>query len=134
VTTARRLLTSYPARLLLAVVLVVGGAAAAFHLGLAGNTERPQGQAQAAPTAVPGQIADGTWLVGTDVQPGTYRSAGAGPDGYCMWSRHNTASGGPMDGIIASDGSYDARQMIVTIAPGDKVFRTSGCAPFTKVG
>lgn len=97
----------------------------------------PQREA-AAPTqaALPaGQIGAGEWLVGTDVAPGTYRSTG--PDevgGYCMWSRKNVVGGGPLDGIIASDGTYDAGQMLVTIEASDAVFRTRGCEPFAPVG
>lgn len=131
---ARRVLTSYPARLLLAVVLIVGGALIAFQLGLVGE-RTPETPARAeAPAAQPaGRIGDGVWLVGADVQPGTYRSTGPSGDGYCMWSRHDSAAGGPMDGIIASDGDFDSRQMIVTIESSDVLFRTSGCAPFEKV-
>lgn len=81
----------------------------------------------------PGQIASGVWLVGTDIQPGTYRSPGPLPgDRYCMWSRHSSLAGGPMDGILASDGGGPGHQMIVTIAASDRLFRTT-CAAFTKV-
>jgi hypothetical protein len=77
------------------------------------------------------------YLVGTDVQPGTYRTQGAHPEehmrGYSMWSRHDSAAGGPMDGIIASDGGGPGEQMIVTIAPDDVLFRTSGCEAFLPV-
>lgn len=100
-------------------------------------------QDRAAPTAAApsqaalpaGQIGAGEWLVGSDVAPGTYRSTG--PDeagGYCMWSRKNVAGGGPLDGIIASDGTYDAGQMLVTIEASDVAFRTRGCTPFAPVG
>lgn len=80
-----------------------------------------------------GQIGEGVWLVGSDVEPGTYRSAGATDGDYCMWSRHSSAAGGIMDDIIASDGDY-AGQMVVTIEPGDVLFRTGGCAPFAPAG
>lgn len=80
-----------------------------------------------------GTITDGVWVVGTDIQPGTYRSPGAPAGGYCMWSRHSSVAGGPFDAITASDGSK-AGQVLVTVQPGDKLFRTHGCAPFTKIG
>lgn len=85
-----------------------------------------------APAAPAGSIGEGVWIVGSDVQPGTYRSSGAPSGGYCMWSRHSSTAGGPFDAITASDGSK-AGQMLVTIQAGDKLFRTHGCAPFTKV-
>lgn len=87
------------------------------------------------PAAAPaGQIGPGEWLVGTQVQPGTYRSAGPDEDGgYCMWSRKDSAGAGAGQGIIASDGSYDAAQMLVTIEGTDVVFLTRGCQPFELV-
>lgn len=96
----------------------------------------PAPASQPTAAALPaGQIGPGVWFVGTDVQPGTYRSSGpAEADRYCMWSRHDTTEGGPMDGIIASDGTFDAGQMVVTIEPGDALFRTSGCAPWERAG
>lgn len=94
--------------------------------GAPASTPRPAG----------GTIPPGVYLVDADIQPGTYRSTGATQPsygrGYCMWSRHSTPAGGPMDAIIASDGSYSG-QMIVTIEPGDARFLTRGCAPFTLV-
>lgn len=119
------------------LVLVVGVAVvlAVNALGRPGASSRSAPAASPAPAVPAGQIGDGVWLVGSDVAPGTYRSTGpAEAGGYCMWSRHDTASGGPMDGIIASDGSYDASQMLVTVEVSDVVFRTSGCAPFQRVG
>lgn len=99
---------------------------------------RPAASSPAQPdtaTVPVGQIGPGEWLVGTDVQPGTYRSDGpTEPGGYCMWSRKDAAGTGPLDNIIASDGSYDAGQMLVTIEASDVVFQTRGCAPFQPVG
>lgn len=123
--------------------LVLAAAAIALVIGWRlthpqpANPARPAPPAAAAPVAAQpaapsGSISEGVWLVGSDVQPGTYRSDGADAGGYCMWSRHSSTAGGPFEAIIASDGSK-AGQMLVTIAPGDKLFRTHGCAPFTKI-
>lgn len=97
---------------------------------------RPSAAAQSVATpTVPGQITSGVWLVGTDVQPGTYRTPGpATGETYCFWSRHSSASGGLLDDIIASDGAQPGHQMVVTIAATDVLFRTNDCAPFVKVG
>lgn len=89
--------------------------------------------AAAAPAAAAGTIGDGVWIVGTDIQPGAYRSPGAPAGGYCMWSRHSSTAGGPFDAITASDGSKTG-PMLVTVQSADKLFRTHGCAPFTKIG
>ena len=138
--TQRRWRLPYLVRLPLVLAAVV----AALVIGW--KVTHPQGAAQprasapavsaspvaAAPATPAGSISDGVWIVGSDVQPGTYRSSGAETGGYCMWSRHSSTAGGPFDAIIASDGSK-AGQVLVTIQPGDKLFRTHGCAPFTKV-
>lgn len=93
----------------------------------------PSPPSAAAPAAAAGTIGDGVWIVGTDIQPGAYRSTGAPAGGYCMWSRHSSTAGGPFDAITASDGSKTG-PMLVTVQPADKLFRTHGCAPFTKIG
>lgn len=129
----------YLLRLVLTIGAVVAAIVIATKMGIVGNNPAPAAQSAARPApvsasaaAAPGTIADGVWIVGTDVQPGTYRSTGASGDRYCMWSRHSSVSGGPLDNIIASDGS-SAGQMVVTIEPSDKLFRTHKCAPFQKV-
>ena len=124
--------------------LVLAAVVAALVIGYKVTHQQPAQVAPTAPTAAPsaaspataaaaGTIGEGVWIVGSDIQPGTYRSPGAPAGGYCMWSRHSSVAGGPFDAITASDGSK-AGQMLVTVQPGDKLFRTHGCAPFTKVG
>jgi hypothetical protein len=85
-----------------------------------------------APTLPPGQIGNGTYLVGSDIQPGTYRTAGpaASVMPNCYWSRNQDASG-EMKSIIANDNSQGPTT--VTIKPSDGVFKTSGCQPWIKV-
>lgn len=82
--------------------------------------------AQPKPKAtIPG---DGTYQVGTDIQPGTYVS-GAPDSGNCYWARLSGTSGSFSD-IIANNNS--SGQSVVTIAPTDKVFETSGCNDWTR--
>lgn len=121
-------------------VVVVGGVAVLAALGVIGQgagssrDTAPSRPAASVPAATPaGQIGSGVWLVGVDVTPGTYRSTGSVDGRYCLWSRHDTAAGGPSDGVITSDGSFDG-QMLVTIEATDVVFRTNDCAPFVRVG
>jgi hypothetical protein len=75
---------------------------------------------------------DGTFIVGTDVQPGTYRSAT--PDsGNCYWALLSNLSGtGETGGIIANNNS--AGPSVVTITSGDMAITVTGCAPWTQVG
>lgn len=67
---------------------------------------------------------DGTFIVGTDIAPGTWRSVG-GHD--CYWKRLSGFTGS-LDDIIANDFST-----IVTIRPGDRGFASDRCGRWTLV-
>lgn len=71
---------------------------------------------------------NGAYLVGADFRPGTYRSAGN--DG-CYWERARSADSG-FGSIIANDNIEG--QAIVTISATDKVFKTSSCNVWRRVG
>ena len=74
------------------------------------------------PTPVPAQgFGDGTWIVGSDIQPGTY-ATGPGLD-FCSWKRLSGFSG-DFDDIIAIDISP---RPIVTILATDAGFTSGGC-------
>lgn len=73
---------------------------------------------------------DGMYKVGTDILPGTYRSAGS-TDGNCYWERSKDALHG-VDSITANDNATGSA--IVTIAGSDAYFKTSGCADWHKTG
>lgn len=86
------------------------------------------------PTTAPdGTIAgSGTYLVGTDIQPGTYKTAGpSGRTGLCYWER-SSGSSGDAGSIIANDALTG--QGVVTIKKSDAVFKSQGCQMWTKVG
>ncbi|MBK3564536.1 hypothetical protein [Streptomyces sp. MBT62] len=74
---------------------------------------------------------DGTYVVGKDIKPGTYRTDG--PQGglvtNCYWARLSSTSGELRD-IIANGNTMG--QTTVTIAPTDKAFTTTGCNRWTK--
>ncbi len=65
---------------------------------------------------------DGTFVVGSDVQPGTYKSDGGSG---CYWGREDSA-GKTIDNNIGDGPS------VVTIQPGDFAIKTARCAPFHK--
>ena len=67
-------------------------------------------------------IRDGTWVVGTDVQPGTYRYRGTNRG--CYWERLAGFSGESSD-RIAHGFSDDPQE--VTIDPTDVGFLSRGC-------
>jgi hypothetical protein len=64
---------------------------------------------------------DGTWAVGIDIAPGTYHAPGGS---LCYWERDSTFGGG-MGSILANNNATGA--VVVTIAPTDRAFETSGC-------
>lgn len=78
-----------------------------------------------APSTPPAGIKNGVNLVGTDVQPGTYRSVNAD----CYWARLSGTSGSFDDIITNSVGAT-----VVTISSSDVAFESRSCAPWTQVG
>ncbi|MFE7564994.1 hypothetical protein [Kitasatospora sp. NPDC057500] len=99
----------------------------------AGTAAKPE--AGAAAPAEPADTIDGsgTFLVGTDIRPGTYRTAGPGGGsmGMCYWERARAADG-DLGSIIANENLMG--QGVVTIKKSDVVFKTQGCQPWTKIG
>jgi hypothetical protein len=71
---------------------------------------------------------NGSYLVGSDFRPGTYRSTKN--TGYCYWERARSADGTSAS-IIAND--ISSGQSVVTISPADSVFTTSRCNTWTRI-
>ncbi len=71
---------------------------------------------------------DGMYIIGTDIEPGTYRSSGATG---CYFARLAGFSGGFGD-IIANENT-DA-PAVVEIAPTDAGFQSNRCGTWTKIG
>src|ERR1035437_4808580 len=71
-------------------------------------------------------FSNGTFVVGTDIQPGTYRTR-VGSTG-CYWERLSGFGGTPGE-LIAND--YTNATAVVTISPADKGFSSSGCGMWT---
>jgi hypothetical protein len=68
----------------------------------------------------------GTYIVGTDIAPGTYKNTG---DENCYWERLRDFSGA-FGGIIANGNPKGAA--IVTIKASDKGFQSARCGTWTK--
>lgn len=66
---------------------------------------------------------DGTYQVGKDVKPGTYRTTG-NTDDMCYWERAKDASG-DMDSLLANDNVTGSSY--VTVKASDKLFKSEGC-------
>jgi hypothetical protein len=97
-----------------------------FHGSLGSNPPASPVVAVAAIGEPDPYSADGTYLVGADIAPGTYRTK-APADG-CYWARLKGTSGSSGD-IIAN--SFGSGWQVVTIASTDKAFKTTGCGTWT---
>ena len=72
------------------------------------------------------RFGEGTYIVGLDIAPGTYRSRGG--DG-CYWARLRNFTG-TLSGIIANDNVSGSA--VVTISRSDKGFTSSRCATWSR--
>lgn len=75
---------------------------------------------------------DGTYVVGQDIQVGTYKTAGPAP-GYfqhCYWERQKNTDG-EFGSIIANGGGEGPAT--VTVKKSDGAFKTQGCQAWHKV-
>ncbi|MFJ5879189.1 hypothetical protein ACIQD1_31255 [Streptomyces sp. NPDC093088] len=74
---------------------------------------------------------DGTFLIGEEVRPGTYRSAGPTDNTTdCYWARLKGTTGDANEIIANNSGKGPAT---VTVLPGDKAFQTSGCQTWKRL-
>jgi hypothetical protein len=77
------------------------------------------------PAARARTFSDGTWLVGSEIEAGTYRATA---EGLCSWSRLSGTTGA-IEEVIAGQAGTGSR--VVTIARRDKAFSSSGCGRWT---
>ncbi|WP_129840385.1 hypothetical protein [Streptomyces sp. RFCAC02] len=86
------------------------------------------------PTKDPGPAStfagDGEYLVGEDIAPGTYKTAGPDDDFGCYWARLKNASG-EFDAIIANNNLNGPGR--VTLKKGE-YFQTQRCQEWVKSG
>lgn len=79
------------------------------------------------PNRAPG--GDGVFIVGLDIDPGTYRSSGASG---CYWERLRSFSQAGIESTIANDNAKGPA--VVKIAAGDAGFKTSRCGSWERIG
>jgi len=100
-------------------------------------TPQPTAQPTAAPTPAPTAapppagprttFTDGTYVVGSEVAPGTYRNSSSSSG--CYWERLS-GFGGSTDEIIANN--FTQSRQLVTISPSDVGFSAQGCGTWTQ--
>jgi hypothetical protein len=86
-----------------------------------------QEQQAAAPVTSYPHFGDGTYQVGTDIQPGTYRTREGSPN--CYYERLRNFTGG-LNSILANNNTN--APAVVTIKPTDAGFNSQGCGTWTK--
>ena len=80
-------------------------------------------------TTAPKGLRDGTFIVGTDVEPGTYRGSSTG---RCYWARLRNFTG--RGDILANDYVSAPGAVIVTIDASDAGFKSSDCGRWERIG
>jgi len=86
------------------------------------------------------QFRSGTFFVGTEVAPGTWRTSAVspGPGQLCTWARLSGFGSGDgferYRGDIITNGGAASGAVTVTIAATDKGFTSSGCGTWTLSG
>ncbi|MGO4248009.1 hypothetical protein AB4Y87_12410 [Paenarthrobacter sp. RAF54_2] len=117
-----------------AIVIAVVGAVSLFLGGVAAVAEAVRDSAVAAgPGAAPqapntiqdGIIQDGTWIVGKDIAPGTYRTTKE-VTRACSWQITRPGS------IDSSEGAVTSGFPMVKLVPGQR-FITEGCGGWAKL-
>jgi hypothetical protein len=71
----------------------------------------------------------GDYIVGTDLEPGTYRDSGPGQS--CYYARLSGFTHALSD-VIANNNTTSPA--IVTVAPSDRGFTSAGCGAWTRIG
>lgn len=74
---------------------------------------------------------DGTFIVGTEVAPGTWRAKVPADSFGCYWARLKNLDG-DFTAIIANNNGLPGSAMTVTIKDSDKGFETRGCGKWSK--
>ncbi|MGD9527132.1 hypothetical protein [Pseudonocardia sp.] len=93
--------------------------------------------AAAAPPVASGpqtSFGDGTWVVGEDIEPGTYKSTGAKP-GIIEFCSVTTLAGDTSDSDIIDWVTANANEPVrIKVTGKVKAVKATGCEDFTKVG
>ncbi len=86
-------------------------------------------QTTPASTSPQTSFGDGTFIVGTDIEPGTYRTTGGS---NCYYARLSGFGG--TDNNIIANANTNGNGAIVTIKASDAGFQSSGCDTWTQIG
>jgi hypothetical protein len=124
----------------LLVVLMCGAGAAIVNHTLdqeapPAAADSPAGDATVAPSPTVADerasgdghlISDGQWLVGDDIDSGTFATTVPADSPGCAWERAD-ADDGSAASLLDSGTAEPGEALAITIKPTDRVFRTTGC-------
>jgi hypothetical protein len=79
----------------------------------------------AEPAGAKTTVGNGQWLVGSDVEPGTYKSPAT--DGGLCYADTNDGEGNINQQEVTPEGPT-----VITVSKKDKVFKVNGCEDFVK--
>ena len=119
----------------LVVILCVLGAALFGGFNLGGGADEPSASGGTGPVerAPATTMPDGQWLVGKDIQPGSYSvTVPAGSPG-CSWER-NASTDGSATSVLESGSGTEAQTLVVGIRATDVVFQSRGCGTWERTG
>lgn len=88
------------------------------------------GAPEASTTGPATTFGPGLFVVGTDIEPGTYKATVPGDSGGCYWERVS-GLGGELAEVIANDGVAAGDTVTVEIDPSDVGFASDGCGTWT---
>lgn len=124
----RKTLTGCGATLALVTLSACGGTGTTADKGADAAASKPA-KSSSAPAADAGKAKSaikgtGTFQVGSDVQPGLYRSTGNTVEDNCYWERAKDSKD-EVDSVIDNDNAVGSTY--AAIAATDKIFKTEGC-------
>lgn len=76
---------------------------------------------------------DGQWVIGGDIQPGTYSVTVAAGSSGCTWER-NAATDGTASAVLESGTGIAGEAIVVSIKDTDKAFQSKGCGAWQRLG
>jgi hypothetical protein len=76
-------------------------------------------------------FADGQWLVGGDIQPGTYSVTVVAGSPGCTWER-NASTDGTATSVLESGNGTESEAIVVDIKDTDKVFQSKNCGTWRR--
>lgn len=125
----RKLMVVFVAVITVAALAGCGSSTASKDAEAAGGaaaSSQPEASPAPAKPSVP-EFDDGTYMVGSEIQPGTYRTKNT--SGNCYYSRLS-GFGNTLDEIIMNDNANGPA--IITIAATDKGFTSSRCGTWSQ--